>query len=199
MSKNVWIPLLGAVLFQGLTIIGSLIIPETLPVTISEGNSDLSNSPLIATSPSETNEEPMPKGKWRTWLQETRESFAFITSNAAAAALVFTFLISKVGRQSINILLQYVSKRYGWSLSKAGLLLSLRAGVNIVLYTIILPSITTYILSRTSAASRDLWIAKTSIILMILGTFVLFSSTTPALMIIGKPHTHDLAFTMPRI
>jgi hypothetical protein len=69
---------------------------------------------------------------------------------------------------------------------QAGLLLSLRAGVNIALFTIILPSITTFALSRTSAASRDLWIGKASIVLLILGTFIMFSSETAVFMIIGK-------------
>lgn len=116
MSRNIWIPLLAAVAFQGLGAIMSLIIPETLPIAISEQASGASN---MASYASDTDEEPIYDKRWKRWRQQTRESFGFITRDTAVAALVVTFLISKVGRQSINILLQYVSKRYGWSLSKA--------------------------------------------------------------------------------
>ena len=71
---------------------------------------------------------------------------------------------------------------------QAGLLISLRAGVNIALFTIILPCITTFALSRISAASRDLWIGKASIVLLVLGTFIMSSSGTAVLMLIGKQH-----------
>lgn len=85
------------------------------------------------------------------------------------------------------------------SIIQAGLLLSLRAGVNIALFTIILPYIATFALSRTSAAFRDLWIAKASIILMIMGTFFISSTATPALMIIGEQHNMAISFVMAQI
>lgn len=64
--------------------------------------------------------------------------------------------------------------------------MSLRAVVNIFLFAVILPVIANYALARMSAASRDLWIGKASIILMIVGSFMLFSSASAAFMIIGK-------------
>lgn len=73
-------------------------------------------------------------------------------------------------------------------LKQAGLLLSLRAGVNIVLFTAVLPYAATFALSKTSAASKDLWLAKASILLMIFGTVVLFASVTPVVMVMGKRH-----------
>ena len=51
-------------------------------------------------------------------MRETLATFDFATRDAVIASLVLTFLISKVGRQSNNILFQYVSKRYGWELSQ---------------------------------------------------------------------------------
>ena len=73
------------------------------------------------------------------------------------------------------------------------MLLSLRAGVNIALFTVILPYIATFALREISAASRDLWIAKASIVLMILGAFFIFLSATPTLMIIGEQHKYGLS------
>jgi hypothetical protein len=82
---------------------------------------------------------------------------------------------------------------------QAGLLLSLRAGVNIILFTIVLPFIATFVVSKLNppsgasvahsearTVSGDLSIARGSIILMIFGTSLLSISFTPSLMVIGK-------------
>ncbi|TVY40943.1 Efflux pump [Lachnellula subtilissima] len=75
---------------------------------------------------------------------------------------------------------------YQNDISGAGFLLSLRAGVNIVLFIIILPAITRYALSKLAGpAETDLMVARGSIVLMILGTLALSVSVTPALMIMG--------------
>lgn len=55
---------------------------------------------------------------WTDWLVQFKDSFAFATRKASVAALILIFLISELGLQSFDLLLQYVSKRYGWSLSE---------------------------------------------------------------------------------
>ncbi|KAI0124981.1 major facilitator superfamily domain-containing protein [Xylariales sp. AK1849] len=185
MSRNMWIPLLGAPTFLGISTLMLLAVPETLPIAIPKKPSDVPDSPLMATSTSETQEAITLHKKWKIWTRQTRDSFDFVMRDVAVWALVLTFMISKVGRQSSNVLFQYVSKRYGWSISQAGLLLSVRAAVNIALFTAILPAIATFALSRFGAASRDLLLAKGSIIFMVLGALGLFFSATPAVMIMG--------------
>jgi hypothetical protein len=202
MSKNIWFPLVAAVACQGASALMSLTIPETLPSAVFELNGRL---PLLRdTISSETHDEPLPKKSWRNRLKQTKDSFAFVSQDATVATLVCTFLISKVGRQTLNVVLQYVSKRYGWNLAtvstwqssfgvlsttdncKAGLLLSLRAVVNIALFTVILPLITAFALPRMSAVGKDLFIAKASVVFMTLGTLIMFLGATSALMILGK-------------
>lgn len=209
MHRNTWTPLLLAVAFQGFSVILALGLPETLPIYDSEYSNNVCSTSPVTLSSQGTSGQSKLDSKWATRFRRTLRSFGFVTRDKSVAALVFTFLISKVGRRTDNVLFQYVSKRYGWTLSQAslrpyfasyssmdlyltrsniqaGLLLSLRAGVNIALFTIILPSITTFALSRTSAASRDLWIGQASIVLLILGSCVMFSSETAVFMIIGK-------------
>lgn len=220
MSKSPWVPLLTALVLLALCTTMTLALPETLPIQESHGSIHTRH----AAGTSELDEELIPgrncekDDRWRALIHQTREYFAFATCDASVVALVSVFLVSKVGRQSLNLLLQYVSKRYDWSLSKAsveqrclprfgplttftiqaGLLLSLRAGVNILLFTIVLPFVVTFATFKTSAdpetsaTSKDLWIARASIILMIIGTLILSVSATPALMVIGKPAQRDM-------
>ncbi|KAJ9498436.1 hypothetical protein H2202_006123 [Exophiala xenobiotica] len=188
MSKNIWIPLLGAAVFQGCSTAMVLILPETSPLPMpKEAVDDIDpRSPSMGSTTSEPEDHPKSDKRWKNKIRQTIDSFSFVQRDTAVAALVLTFLISKVGRQSTNVLFQYASKRYGWTLSQAGLLLSLRAAVNIALFALILPAIASFGLPRVgSAPLRDLWLARGSIIFLLLGTFVLFLSATPALMIIG--------------
>ncbi|RBQ71532.1 hypothetical protein FVER53590_03151 [Fusarium verticillioides] len=186
MHKNTWIPLLLAVAFQGLSVILALGLPETLPVVESNRSREDANGISSDYTINEQAEIPSKSdGKWGSWLTRNKDSFDFVITDRALSALVFTFLISKVGRQATNILFQYVSKRYGWTLAQAGFLISLRAGVNIALFTVILPLVATYALVSWSATSRDLWIGKTSIILLVLGSLIIFLSETSVGMIIG--------------
>lgn len=122
MRKNTWIPLLLAVAFQGLSVIVALGLPETLPVVDpkrfgedADGISSESTSSEQAEIPSKSD------GRWGSWLTRNKDSFDFVIKDRALSALVFTFLISKVGRQAANMLFQYVSKRYGWTLAQVSL------------------------------------------------------------------------------
>ncbi|ETS80881.1 hypothetical protein PFICI_08410 [Pestalotiopsis fici W106-1] len=186
MAKDVWIPLLLSVALQGFgALLVILTVPETLPILILENNLDERDNPRAE----EPNGAP-DKGQKLTqrlvdWTRDHIASFSFVTRHASIWSLVFTFLISKLGRQSSNVLFQYVSKRYDWSLGQAGLLISVQAAVSLALYMAILPAIATFVLSSFSVTSKDLLLAKGSIVLSVLGAVVITLSATPALMIIG--------------
>ncbi|KAF3020670.1 hypothetical protein E8E14_013045 [Neopestalotiopsis sp. 37M] len=185
MAIDLWIPLLLSVAIQGLgALLVVLTVPETLPISKVEDDiderEDLSEDPSVA-----PDKQHNVARRWLEWILDHIASFSFVTQHAAIWSLVSTFLISKVGRQASNVLFQYASKRYGWSLGQAGLLISVQAIVNLALYMAILPAIATFVLAKFSATSKDLLLAKGSIILSVLGAVVCTLSATPALMIIG--------------
>ena len=208
MAKSVWTPLLLVLVFDLLGFAILLALPETLPHTMPI---DIAANPLLADESSDDESEdrtPLEDDdsspKKPTAIDRFKKSFRFITRDTAVIALVITFLISKVGRQSINILLQYVSKRYHWTLSKVSfkpgmlmkhqstytaqkttLLLSLRAGVNIILFLFVLPLLSAYAFANATTSFKDLFISRISIVLMVLGSLALSVSSTAALMIIG--------------
>lgn len=140
MAKSPWIPLLLALLFVTLCFGMTLALPETLPIKVPTPKDAAvvvdpidHHSRLLDHSIPEQSEDSASEyeiaglKKWRHRVRETKELFAFVTRDATIAALVLTFLISRVGRHSINLLLQYASKRYNWSLSKvsSGFVLSM--------------------------------------------------------------------------
>lgn len=121
MNKNLWIPLLLAVAFQGISAVIASGLPETLPLAdLEHSNGNEDSSPVATTSP-EIDKHSTLNFHWMSWLRQVIQSFSFVTRHRAITALVFTFLISKVGRQATNILFQYVSKKYMWTVSEVSI------------------------------------------------------------------------------
>jgi hypothetical protein len=122
MTRSVWIPLIAALCFELLGFVFLVPLPETLPEKIAE---DTTADPHLSSDPLEREEEQRPlldsdemDSKKPSSLHELKESLSFLTRDTAVAALVFTFLASKVGRQSTDLLVQYVSKRYEWTIAQ---------------------------------------------------------------------------------
>ncbi|KAL1957589.1 hypothetical protein VTO42DRAFT_5700 [Malbranchea cinnamomea] len=128
-----------------------------------------------------------PKGRVRALFHGLIRSTSFVTRNRPVLLLLSTFFLSVLGRSQINLLLQYVSKRYQMPLSKASLALSLYAAMNIVMLFLLLPAASRYLTTRLhfSPSSKDLWMSKMSVIALILGCFVLGISPTFAVMVVG--------------
>ena len=119
MTKDLWAPLMIGLLCNLVTILIAASTQETLPPTgskssvriMSSHNSHVSSSPddndhTQATTNTETEAVRVFKAFRYTWCQHTLRT------------LVFTFLVSEFARQSLQILLQYVSIRYSVSLAK---------------------------------------------------------------------------------
>ena len=131
--------------------------------------------------------------------------------------LVLTFLIASIGRSSLSVFLQYVSKRYGWILAnvsthpflvlvvfqktdfelapQANYLISFRAVTSLILLVVVLPMISTMLVDRfgLDAAWKDLAIARTRIILMASGFFIIAVSPIAAKMIMNKHRSTNLS------
>lgn len=79
------------------------------------------------------------RSKIRSRLRTLQQSSRFMTSNPQVLLLLAIFVVYRLSRGAGNFMLQYIGKRYSWTLSKARFLFSLRAAVNIVLLLAILP------------------------------------------------------------
>ena len=107
MDYNIWLPLVAGLISQILGVLIAIALPETLPPpTIDATNS------LVADETAEDLRKSI-----KVW-KKIEEIFEFLFRDKAVAFLVIGFLVLRLGRQSMSILLQYVSKRYDWSLSQ---------------------------------------------------------------------------------
>lgn len=114
MARSLWVPLIAGVAVLLLATMITATLPETLPLQQSAAKDlELDNDSMFEVD-----------SKHDTWIDSLvrfKKSFAFATRNFTVVALLSGLVVSEVGRQSIELLLQYVSKRYAWSLSKVSL------------------------------------------------------------------------------
>lgn len=189
MLRSPWIPLIAG---MGILIWGGLFmvfVPETLhkkPVNGSmEHVAELSDS---SSSSSAASTSPMKRSlfyRFKTNFVSTFDTLR-VYASPILFVLIATFLIQLFSRQVIDLVLRYISKRFSWSLAQTGFLLSLRALINVVLFLAILPGVSFILTSSSktvysipglrfnlSTASKDIVLARFSLIIQITGTFML--------------------------
>ncbi|PMB70835.1 hypothetical protein BM221_003293 [Beauveria bassiana] len=118
MAKGTMHPLIVAVGLQLLALALALPLPETLSSTDPKTSDGICTASPVPGVP-QSSDTCRPRQDLASWLPRIKESFAFVLRDTTVACLVYTFFISKLGRQANGVLFQYASKRYGWSIAQA--------------------------------------------------------------------------------
>lgn len=167
MQTSPWIPLAAGL---GFVVIGTICVaflPETLKVSkIAHDGHDSNPKKSLAL-----------EARLRHAATELKDAMSLLKSYSIVALLI-TFLVHGLLARAGSFTIQYISKRFGWSLAQAGSLLVLRNIVNIILLLAILPACSRLLLSprfplRCSPEVKDLVLARASGILLVLGTILM--------------------------
>ncbi|KAJ5188076.1 Major facilitator superfamily domain general substrate transporter [Penicillium cf. griseofulvum] len=120
----------------------------------------------------------------REFVQSTR----FIWTDSNICLMVFVMFVTVMSRQCTNLLLQYVSKKFDWSISRASLLISLRGIFALVTYLAIMPILAFLAAKYLNLHGKhsDHFLSKGSGVLSIIGFTVIFIAPTPAILIGGQ-------------
>jgi hypothetical protein len=102
--------------------------------------------------------------------------------------LLTVFLLASLASSNTPILPQYISKRYGWTFAEAGYLLSVKAAVNIVLLTLIVPNSIKAFLKYTNlnGVVINIYSAKASLVVSVLGAVLIAMSKSMPVLIFCK-------------
>ncbi|KAK3497981.1 major facilitator superfamily domain-containing protein [Neurospora hispaniola] len=111
------------------------------------------------------------------YVEKTKEAGTWTCKNPKAVLLLLCFWLYYMGEQAEQLLMiQYASKRLGWSLGKASLLPSLGALTNLLTLTLLLPSLSTffshsspYPWARMGEEAKDALLSRTFATLLTLG------------------------------
>lgn len=171
-----WIPSLLGLFCQFFALAAATAVTETRPAPAC---SEMSESEADQEAP-----RP-PNGSWKGKL---RDSFAQwrpkgMGSNVLYAIL--SFLFASIGGLALQFVIQYASKRFGWSIARASLLVTIKGIINLALLLLILPRISTILNRHMSPSHKDLRLVQASIAFLTIGTAVMSVSAEPALFITG--------------
>ncbi|KUL91414.1 hypothetical protein ZTR_01496 [Talaromyces verruculosus] len=192
MTEDPWLPFLlsSGVEFLAL-VVAILFAPETLclmrPKSSGASRSSTTDSDESTTP---TKEIPFVRtvvAKITDSLNLIKESTHFLSTNLNVGLLLLVFFVATLSRQAMALLLQYATKKYHWSYSKATLLVSVRGAVNLAAVLVILPFLSRLLLKRLKldAPSKDLWLSRGTAFLLTIGMLLMFSAPAPAILIIG--------------
>jgi hypothetical protein len=116
---------------------------------------------------------------------EIHDYIKLFQSSRNITLCLLIFLVTSLSDNNLNVLLQYASKRYGWTISQAAYLFSVKAGVNVILYTLIVPLGLKQLKYSWGFSSvyANLWAEKSSILLLCLGSLAIGLSFNVGLLI----------------
>ena len=186
MERSPWVPMWLALELWLLAVVVACVLPETIHM-----REQLLAPGLHHGSPDSLSlKDDDAHGLFqRTKLAAWRfgKAASFLVEDMRVFILLCCFMIGMLTLESNNVLLQYVSKRFDWSLSQATLFLSIRYVLNVFILIILLPLVGRLLQSRLhlTAAAKDLWLSRAGILLKLFGFIVIGGAPNIPLLGIG--------------
>ncbi|KAJ5746959.1 uncharacterized protein N7511_008655 [Penicillium nucicola] len=170
--------------------IPALFLPETLE--------DAKAKQSLHTNPEQhdgnDNEQPE-RGVNKSLLEELKRqgrefqvSTRFIWTDSNVCIMILVFFVTIMTRQSTNLLLQYVSKKFDWSIARSSLLISLRGIFSMVTFMVFMP-VLSFLAAKyfnLHGKQSDHVMSKGSGILSVIGFVAIALAPTPAILIFGQ-------------
>ncbi|MCJ1351939.1 MAG: hypothetical protein MMC33_001923 [Icmadophila ericetorum] len=191
MIRNIWMPSCIAI---GIELFGVLLMIFTLPETL-HSNEQGQEDPDLSTNGRAGDILKAKHGhrlhdnwkKVKVAVDNVLRDSAFIFRSPELLLLLSTFFVHILGRVSLGLILQYTSKKFGWTIAQASFLLSLRAAVNLILLLLILPAISHLLTSKLhmQAKTKDLHVARWSALLLATGDFTIAFSPNLGILTTG--------------
>ncbi|KAI3398099.1 hypothetical protein diail_9852 [Diaporthe ilicicola] len=192
LSIGPWISLSTGNGFMVLVIMSLHILPETLAVRRwHDARAGKAPRPRLAALGGDDDDEGLKKSSIRAAFDDARdqlvEVWEFLIGNKRLVVLMLPLIFATLGRYIQEMLLQYATKRYGWSWSKAAYFLTLKSASFIVVLIILLPAISSLCLRRLgmSPLSKDLWLSRWSAVVLVVADLAIAFSSSPALLGVG--------------
>nr|RBQ90591.1 hypothetical protein FVER53263_09940 [Fusarium verticillioides] len=110
---------------------------------------------------------------------------------------LLALVVAKMARPMLELILQYMSVRFGWPLAKTAFLLSIQAAGQILLFAVVLPQVNIWLIRRMKTSSAaNLALARVSILLLAVGSLCMgLAAAVPAFVIAFLGYTLGNGFS----
>ncbi|KAH7182147.1 major facilitator superfamily domain-containing protein [Fusarium sp. MPI-SDFR-AT-0072] len=98
---------------------------------------------------------------------------------------LLALVVAKMARPMLELILQYMSVRFGWPLAKTAFLLSIQAAGQILLFAVVLPQVNVWLINRMKTSSAaNLALTRVSILFLVVGSLCMgLATAVPAFII----------------
>ncbi|KAB5528849.1 major facilitator superfamily domain-containing protein [Coniochaeta sp. 2T2.1] len=194
MQRSPWLGILGGTGLIVAAFLVTLVFPETLDIQRLKDRQEAARHPSLA--PSDTNDtltesDAVKRSKlqqlWATTKKDTREIYDFVLSNQRTTYLLTSLVFVVLGKFVLELLLQYATKRYGWTYDKAAILITVRSASTLLLLAVILPGISWVCVHtfKMSSMAKDLWLSRISGIVQTLGALLVAFSVSGTMLMVS--------------
>ncbi|KAI4592928.1 hypothetical protein KJ359_010180 [Pestalotiopsis sp. 9143b] len=179
--KSLWGLIFLASAFYVLATATTFLLPDTLHIS-KAADADFDNA-------EESNDatQSIIQGSIHQVREGVREIRSFISGHGLVVVFMFCYVFVAVSKIVQVMLLQYATKRYEWSWSKASILLTVRSVASLVVLVLILPALTQLLTTRfkVSVIRRDAWIARLTGLAGVIGALLIALAATSEILILG--------------
>lgn len=181
MDRNPWIALLVAFALLTITIPLALALPETFHKLQDRRGSLQGHSQRPSSS------EKALGTSFTLKLRSILPSLGFLVADYRIGLILFASISIIFGQACINLGAQYTSRRYGWTISQAAYLSSVKAAIMLIALLGLFPLASNYLLSRKSFTTfkKDVLLLRISFTIVTLGLFIEGAASTIAVFIVG--------------
>ncbi|KAJ5648884.1 uncharacterized protein N7484_002607 [Penicillium longicatenatum] len=185
MTINLWIPYILGYVIMLVGYMNVFFLPETLEYAkrkrVNRRTADNSTEATTQLGKQSTLQA------LRHQLRDFTQSIKFMWADSSILWMIFLAFASMISRQSTVILLQYASKKFGWSIAQASLLISIRGVFGIFSFLVLMPALT-FLATRylhLHGKLRDYWLSQGTGLCAIVGFTLIGLAPNPGLLITG--------------
>ncbi|MCJ1400764.1 hypothetical protein MMC11_003972 [Xylographa trunciseda] len=198
MEISPWIPLSLGLVLQAVAIPVTMALPETLgfrkpidptpptPKRFST-NDEKTERPMTATEPSMRLSHGSFSDTARSVLASFMVNSAFLFKDWRILFFGVTYPIRMLASPLGSLLLQYVSKRYQWTLARVTYISSFEAGVSMIALLFLFPSLSSYLLKKKglNVSRKDLMLARIGVTATAVGIMLTGFAPTIFILFVG--------------
>jgi hypothetical protein len=175
MSWTPWFPLLAGVAFEFIGLAAAFAVPETMPARPRQ------EAPLVVLSDDQEESQETRKDVFSTRSLLRKWSHFRGNGKLMLNMLLVTtsFLMASIGREALQFVVQYASKKFFWTIAQSSLLITIKAVINLLSLLFLLPQLSFLMSKHMSTVRADLVLVQGSVFLLMVGTAIMAFSQRP--------------------
>lgn len=172
MSWTPWFPFLAGVAFEFIGLAAAFALPETMPAPPQQ-EAPLEERRVLSDDQAEARKQVF--SPWSLLQKWSHFRHHGISTKGIINILLVTasFLMASIGREALQFVVQYASKKFSWTIAQSSLLITVKGVINLLSLLFLLPQLSFLMLKHMSTVRADLVLVQGSVFLLTVGTAIM--------------------------